>query len=230
VTQQHVLSPEDDLFGRVALFNNFVSLEEVVECARIIAAETVAGREKRSLASVLIRQGHISAAKAGAIEAALRRKAGETGRAAVAPSGATPKRKPMKEKAPAGHSQITVALDEDGTAASGEASAIDDETLKKIVKRLAPGRVFPEMLDHIMRHKMSAIDVGALAAGIDEPKKQVMRAIRHWQKIGLVRRAAGYPLNFLPSRDMSRKIEQFLEAWHDGQRHARVLGFILECE
>ena len=51
MTHAQILTPEDDLFGRVALFNNLITLEQVVECGRVIAAEEVAGRTRRSLAT-----------------------------------------------------------------------------------------------------------------------------------------------------------------------------------
>ena len=84
MSHSKVLTPEDDLFGRVALFNNLVTLEQIVECARIISAEVVAGRPRRSLASTLILKGHLTPQQAGAVEAAIRKRAGESGRTAPA--------------------------------------------------------------------------------------------------------------------------------------------------
>ena len=92
-----VLTHEDDLFGRVALFNNLVTLEQIVECAREISAELVAGRPRRSLANLLIERKHLTPDQAGSIEAALRQRAAEKKKSAPPdlPKAPTVKPNPM---------------------------------------------------------------------------------------------------------------------------------------
>ena len=85
---REVLTHEDDLFGRVALFNKLITLDQIIECARAISAQIVAGRPRRSLANVLIKKRFLTPASAGAVETTLRRRAGEEKRAAIEAAGA----------------------------------------------------------------------------------------------------------------------------------------------
>jgi anti-anti-sigma regulatory factor len=104
------LPPEDDLFGRVAVHNKLVTGERVAECARIIAGEVAAGLPRRSLASVLIGKGYVTALAAAAVQKAVRDYAAKHfGRASPAP-GAPPEPKPMAERAPSGTSQRAVSV------------------------------------------------------------------------------------------------------------------------
>lgn len=105
------LTPEDDLFARMAIFNNFVTLNDVVECSRIISAKMIAGRPRHSLASLLISRGHIDEQSARAVQAAVDKRAAATaGVTEPAAEDLPPEPKPMKTRAPAGDSQITVAV------------------------------------------------------------------------------------------------------------------------
>ncbi len=223
-----LLTHEDDLFGRVALFNNMVTLDQIVECARTISAEIAAERPQRSLARVLILKGYLTTEQAGAIQAALRKKAAEQSGVSAAPPGPTPKPKPLDDRAPAGTSQVCVAITEESAAAQGK--ALDLEAIKKIVARIAPGRIYPEMLDYITSHHVGIIDPDQLAKAIDEPRKQVVAALGRWCKIGLLRREAGHPYCYGPRDKVAEQVEIFLSAWHEQSTHSAVLGFILECE
>ena len=111
------LSPEDDLFARVALFNKFVTQEQVAECAAQQAAETAAGKPLRPISALLILAGHLSPANAGAVQVAIRTRNIPAGAAAPAPTPASaaetveippPAPKPMSRRAPRGDSQIFV--------------------------------------------------------------------------------------------------------------------------
>jgi len=226
-----ILTPEDDLFGRVALFNNLVTLDQIVECARIISAELVVGRPQRPLATMLILKGYLTPQAAGAVEAALRRRlaAGAAeGQAPPAPDAPSPKPPPLQERAPAGTSQITVALtgEEEYVPATGPA----DEQLRKVVARIAPGRIYPEMLNYLVRHQIAVVEVKKLAAAIGEPEKAVLAALHFWRGAGLLKPVATCPYGFSPSDRDEADIALFLEAWNDPRRHAKVLGFILEAE
>lgn len=224
-----VLTPEDDLFGRVALFNELVTLDAIIECARTISAEIVAGRPQRSLATMLILKGHLTSQQAGTVEAALRKQAATKGPGAAVSAGPTPKPKPMKERAPAGTSQISVAVGHEEEAGPVQ-DEVDEATLQKIIARIAPGRIYPEMLDHIVRKNVVVIDVKSLAKAIQEPEKEVVKALKRWLRKGVLRKIATYPYNFSPTKREEREIRQFLNAWHDPKHHARVLGYILACE
>lgn len=225
-----VLTPEDDLFGRVALFNNLVTLEQIVECARIISAEAVAGRPRRSLASTLILKGHLAPQQAGAVEAAIRKRAGETGRTVPASTGPTPKPKPMQERAPSGHSQITVAVGAGEETSEAEPAPSSGAGLQRIIAKLVPGRIYPEMLDYIVRNQVTIVDVKKLAAAIEEPEKEVVAALKRWQKAGLLRKVGTHPYGFGPTGEMEQDIRAFLDAWHNPKLHSRILGHILACE
>ncbi len=105
------LTPEDDLFARMALFNEFLSLNDVVECSRMLSAEIVAGRPRHSLASLLIARGHIDEQKARAVQAALDKRAAATeGVTEPVAEDLPPEPKPMKKRAPVGDSQVAVAI------------------------------------------------------------------------------------------------------------------------
>jgi hypothetical protein len=99
------LPPEDDFFGRVAVHNKLVSREQVDECAGMILDDVAEGRPRRSLASLLIGRGYISAVAAAAVQKAVSDYAArQFGKATPAP-GAPPEPKPMPRHAPAGMSQ-----------------------------------------------------------------------------------------------------------------------------
>jgi hypothetical protein len=105
------LPPEDDLFGRVAVHNKLVSKEQVDACAKVIASEVAAGRPRRSLASVLIGKGYVTALAASAVQKAVRDYASKHfGKASPAP-GADPEPKPILEPAPSGMSQRKVDVE-----------------------------------------------------------------------------------------------------------------------
>jgi len=220
-----VLTHADDLFGRVALFNNLVTLEQIVECARIIGAEDVAGRPRRSLATVMIIQGHISARAAGAVEAAVRRHlAGKAGAAPAPDRAPTPKPPPLQDRAPAGTSQIIVALQDD--AAFVESPATEDR-LRRVVVRISPGLIYPEMLSHILRHRLSIIDGRRLAAAIGEEESDVVAALHFWQNAGIIKKLGTHPYCYGPSSQDEQDVAFLMEAWNDSRRHAKVLGYIL---
>jgi hypothetical protein len=224
------LTHEDDLFGRVALHNNMISLNQVVDCARVISAEIVAGRPRRSLAGVLIERGHLTSSQAGAIQAALRRRAAEQGQASRAPAGPTPKPRPMTGRAPAGTSQMLVAVGRGERESDSAAEDPDGKSLAKIVRRIAPGRIYPEMLDYITSHRIGVIKFRDLAAAIEEPADQVLAALRYWKKIGLLREEASHPYCFGPTDEVAEEVRAFLDAWHEQSTHTEVLGLVLACE
>ena len=228
--RQH-FTPEDDLFGRVALFNSLVTLDQIVECARCIAAELVAGRPRKSLATMLIVKGYLKAAAAGAVEAAIRRKrAGVAPRQIPAgvPAAPTFKPEPLLDQAPAGTSQIVVAL-ADATARA-KIAADREELLRKIVCRIAPGRIYPEMLAYIDAHRVSIIDPKGLAKAIGEPEKEVVSALHLWAASGVLKKIGTHPYCFSPTPQEEREIGLFLEAWRDPELHPHVLGYILAIE
>ncbi len=114
------LTPEDDLFGRIAVFNKFVTLDEIVSCARLIFAEALAGRPRRSLAGTLVAKGFLSAEKARAIQEAVdKQTAAAEGMGQPVAEDIPPEPKPMKRRAPAGDSQVMVAVE--GKAESQDA-------------------------------------------------------------------------------------------------------------
>lgn len=225
-----VLTPEDDLFGRVALFNNLVTLEQVVESARALAAEVVAGRPRRPLAAVLIARGFLSVENAGAVEAAIRRnmaaKARGAEKAACAGVAPPPKPPPMKARAPEGESRILIATEEAEAKVQEEA----DERLRKIIARVSPGRIYPEILQYVIRNRVSVIDAKETARGIGEPLKAVTAALQHWVRSGVLRKIGTHPYNFSPTEQEAEELHVFMAAWSDPARHARMLGYILAVE
>lgn len=227
--RQH-LTPEDDLFGRVALFNSLATLDQIVECARCIAAELVAGRPRRSLATMLILKGYVTASAAGAVEAAIRRKHAPPAAGPAAGGSAAPTRKlaPMQSHAPSGASQISVAVPD--PAAAARAAAGREDQLRAIVSRLAPGRIYPEMLAYIDSHRVTIMDPKGMARAIGEPEPVVAAALRHWSKAGVLKTVGTQAYSFSPGAREEREIKLFLEAWRDPELHAHVLGYILAVE
>jgi hypothetical protein len=227
---REILTPEDDLFGRVALYNNLINLEQIVECARAISAEIAAGRPRRSLATVLILKGYLSAQAAGAVEAALRKRlaAAQGGEGAAEPAVPTPKPPPMQARAPAGMSQVVVAIED--APATGQRSPGADEHLRRAIAKLAPGRIYPEMLNYIVRHRLSLIDARQLAAAIGESDEDVIAALNYWRGGDVIKKMGTYPYCYNPTPEEQKEITFFLDSWHNPALHARVLGFILEAE
>jgi hypothetical protein len=222
-----ILTHEDDLFGRVALFNGLVTLEQIVECARTLAAEIVAGRPRRPLAAVLIARGFLRLCTAGAIEAAIRRHLAGVRPAGIGgekPSAPSPKLPPMSQRAPAGTSQIMIAPEQE------EDDKPAEERMRSVVSRLVPGRIFPEILQYLVRHRVSVIDSRKLAAALFEPEKAVVSALHRWMKQGVLRRIGTHPYNFSPTQEREEEIRIFLDAWNDPRQHAHILGLVLEAE
>ncbi len=102
------LPPEDDLFGRVAIHNKLVSKEQVAECIKLIVAEVAAGRARRSLGSILIGKGFISALAAAAVQKAVADYAAKHFGQVAPVAGLPPEPKPLPKHAPAGMSQRVV--------------------------------------------------------------------------------------------------------------------------
>ena len=230
MSSHEVLTHEDDLFGRVALFNNFITLEQIVECARMMSAELVAGRPRRSLANLLIEHEHLTPAQAGSIEAALRQQAAEKKKPVppAPPKAPTVRPKPMRKRAKPGESQMVVAVK---PKAPPPASAADKEKLlRKAVARVAPTRFFPELLDYILQHKIQVINPEDLAKATGEKRKAIATALAHWEKTGVVRKAGEGAYFFGPDEKAKASIDLFLAAWRDPRRHAQALGYILATE
>jgi hypothetical protein len=223
-----MLTPEDDFFGRVALFNNLITLDQIVESARTIGAEMVAGRPRRSLATTLILKGYLSAKAAGAVEAAVRRHHAKQAGGEPAPTAApTPKPPPMADHAPSGHSQIVVTLEGDDNFV--ESSQTEDR-LRQVVTRICPGLIYPEMLAYVIKHRLTIVDGRQLAAAISEPETEVFAALRHWQTVGILKKVGTHPYCYSPAAHDEQDVTFLMDAWHDPHRHARVLGFILAAQ
>jgi hypothetical protein len=107
------LSPEDDLFGRVAIHNKLVTGEQVEECTGVMVAEVAGDKPRRSLASILIGKGYISAVAAAAVQKAVNDYAAKHfGKTSPAP-GAPPEPKPIPHPVPAGMSQKISPIKDD---------------------------------------------------------------------------------------------------------------------
>jgi hypothetical protein len=102
--------PEESLFGRVAIRNKLLTRDQLEECAKKIGSRVAEGKPRSSLASVLIEMGYMSNAAAAKVQEAIRRYAAEkSGEHSPAP-GMSAEPKPMRKHAPAGDSQIFVAV------------------------------------------------------------------------------------------------------------------------
>ena len=228
-----VLTHEDDLFGRVALFNNFVTLEQIIDCAREISAGLVAGRPRRLLANLLIERESLTPAQAGSIEAALRQRVAEKKKSAPPdlPKAPTVKPKPMRKRAKPGESQMVVTVQPKATPPAEPADAADAEAqLRKAVARVAPARIFPELLDYVLQHNVRVINPKELAKATGEKGRAVATALAHWQKTGVVRKAGTGAYFFGPDEKAKEAIDIFLAAWRNPRQHATVLGYILATE
>ncbi len=109
-------SHEDDLFGRVASHNGLIKHDQVEECKNQLKAEAAAGKPQRSLAAMLILNGQLSSRQAAAVQDAIRKHAERTEGLALPLADLPAEPKPMSRKAPAGDSQVTLAIKESGKA------------------------------------------------------------------------------------------------------------------
>jgi hypothetical protein len=89
----------------VAIHNQLVTAEQVRESRAVIAAEVAGGRPRRSLASILIGKGYITALAASAVQKAVRDYAAKHFGTAEPAPGLPPEPRPMSDPAPAGMSQ-----------------------------------------------------------------------------------------------------------------------------
>lgn len=124
-----LLSAEDNLFGRVALYNKLVEPAQVAECTRMIFVEAVANLPRRSLGEIMVAQCYLSPQVAKSIAEAVRKKLASAAAAAVPASGGskdkpagpapTPAARPAAPAAPptrpkrakAGDSQVLVRVE-----------------------------------------------------------------------------------------------------------------------
>jgi hypothetical protein len=244
------LTRQDELFRQVALHNKWVTGEQIAECEELLSGAPPGGR-RRSLAELLVIVGYLTAEQSAAVEAALRRRGAAPRRQAAPgiapePSAPPPSTAPSATAAPS-----AAAANKRGRAPSSAASkrgrapasaarpelagiekvrALSDAQLRAAVARIFPGRIYPEMLEHIVERGISVIDPGALASALDKPRREVVKALKHWLKAGVLREVGTHPYNFGPTSAEAREIRLLLRAWRNPRRHADVLAMILAHE
>lgn len=223
-----ILKPEDELFKKVALLNGLVTARQVAQCSRMLGGG--GGASRRSLAELLVAMGYIEPEKAVAVEAALRKRAESVGRSHGGALSAQGRGKSKRKPVARGPGQSLMAARR-GRASSGESrEEVGNDALRRIVAKLAPGRLFPEMLEHIARNKVSVIDPKALAVALSARERHVVKALKVWQRAGVLRAIGTHPYNFSPTSLVGEELDLLLEVWRDPKRHAAVLAMILEHE
>jgi hypothetical protein len=102
-----LLSANEDLFGRVALYNKLVTPEQLAECTRAIFVDAVADQPRRTLEEIMVAQSYLSPEVARSIAEAVRKKLAAS---RPAPAAAPPR----SNRARAGDSQVMVKVEAGG--------------------------------------------------------------------------------------------------------------------
>ena len=110
-----IFTHEDDLFARIAQHNKLVTMNQIACCAVVIYAEVKAGRQRRTLASLLIQRGHLSSKGAAAVEQAVHDQASKLAGSHPPDEAGHAHPRPLEERAPDGDSKVLVAVKAPGT-------------------------------------------------------------------------------------------------------------------
>ncbi len=220
------LTRADIAIGRMALQQRLLTREQLEDCTAALASSG----EATSLAEVLVSMGYVTREDADQLTA----EAGEqtrvrrgTSRIERPPSGVFRKADLLpRESAPApAPAPAPVPEFEEETAVDPVVRR--EKRLRKIVSNIAHDRICPQLLEHIIRNKLTILNAQSLATAMGESRERVVDIFRRWIKAGILQSVGDYPYCYSPIERRQEEIDEFLEAWHDKRMRTLLLGYIL---
>jgi hypothetical protein len=225
VGSRKYLTRADIAIGRLAMQHKLLSREQLEECTTALDAEASSGAST-SLAQVLVKLGYVSEeevehlAETAGEKTRVRR---GTSRIERPPSGVFRQARLHPVKPAAAPAPASEAEDRPSPDAGEEREA----RLRKITSEIAGDRICPELLEHIIRKKLSILNAQSLATAMGESRDRIVGVLRRWIQAGVLRSVGDYPYCYSPTEQRKQDIREFLEAWRDEVMRTRLLSYIL---
>lgn len=207
-----LLSPEENLFGRVLIRNGLAAREEVETCAR-----DVIGGPSASLEAALVKRGVLSAATVRAVRDAIENKLRERGLT-------------TQSFAPAGASGVLDPVRPDQLRQTPANLNGQEQRIKDLVRRVVRSRFHRQLLEHVLADQMGPLFVKKLSGRLGVEPRRVMRVCLEWKARGVVRSQFGHRFVFSPAGQELGDMRELMRLWTNGRTHSKVLGWILREE
>ncbi len=207
-----LLSPEENLLGRVLIKNGLVSRAQVEGCAR-----DVIGGPAASLEDALVKRGVMRPSTVQAVKHAVEKKLRERGISAqaFAPSGASGVLDPVMPE----------QLRKTPTQLNGQ-----EQRMKDLGRRIVRSRFHRQLLEHVLADQMGPLFVKTLASRLGTDPRRVMRVLIEWKSRGVVKNEAAHRFVFAPTREQLGDMHELMRLWTHGRTHSKILGWILKEE
>ncbi len=207
-----LLSPEENLFGRVLVKNGLATQEQVEACAR-----DAVGGSATSLEEALLKRGVMSPATLKAVRAAIEKKLRERGLSvgSFAPTGASGVFDPVRPE----------ELRKTPTSLDGR-----EQRMRKLVKRFVRSRFHRQLLEHVLADQMGPLFVDRLSKRLGVERKQVASVLLEWTARGVVTSEAGHTFVFSPTHEQMDDMHELMRLWTHTRTHSQILGWILKEE
>ena len=211
-TGAKMLTPEENLFGRVLIRNGLAEREEVEACAR----EAVGGTSM-SLEEALVKRGVLRGTVVKAVRAAIEKELREHGLTSA-------------DFAPPGASGVLDPVKPDELRKTPPRLKGREGRMRALVKRVVRSRLHRQLLEHILADQMAALSVGKLSRRLDVEPGRVMNVLVEWKKDGIVKSRPEARFLFSPTREELGDMRELMRLWTNGRTHSKVLGWILREE
>ncbi len=207
MTDDKFLTREDIAVGRIVMARNLVTREQIRECTSNMAERARTGEAAASLARLLAEKGLLSGQMAEEIAEEAR----------------------TKTRITRGSARLERVTADDDRAAQ-KMSPVKEARIRKIISKIAPGLIYLEMLDQVMKQKNPLVDLGELPRSIKRSKRVVRKALDRWVAAGVLHPVGDYPYGFSPSKRRKKEIRELLEAWQDEGLHAQIMRLVVMYE
>ena len=209
---EDLLSPEQNLFGRVLIRNGLATKEQVEAAAR-----DATNGPAESLEEAVVSRGVMSASTVEMVKSAIERKLQERGlsTASFAPPGASGVLDPVKR---------------DQLCETPHDAKDDEERLRRLVKRIVPSRFHMRLLDHVLADGMGVLFAEELSKRLGADARRIVRVLREWKAHRFVETTSGFKFMFSPTHTEREDMRRLMKMWTNQRTHAKVLGWILHEE
>jgi len=207
-----LLSPEQNLFGRVLIRNGLATKEQVEA-----AAKDAVNGPAESLEEAVVNRGVMSASMVEMVKSAIEKKLQERGlsTASLAPPGASGVLDPVKP---------------DQLRETPHDAKDDEERLKRLVKRIVPSRFHMRLLDHVLAGQIGVLFADRLSKSLGVEARRVVGVLQEWKVRGVVETTSGFKFMFSPAPKDLEDMRSLMRMWTNRRTHAKVLGWILREE
>ena len=106
--------------------------------------------------------------------------------------------------------------------------AQQEETLRRFIKLAIKGRLHQAVLNHLVTRMMISINPKSVATSLAANPDDVVKVLRDWKKVGIVKTMGAHPYAYQPSEDDRESINLFCRLWRDRRWHPKLLAMIKE--